>query len=112
MVSDQGLYQSKHEHDACGIGFVVNIKGKKSHQIIQQSLQVLHDLDHRGATGAEQNTGDGAGILMQIRHQFLQHSCSGLGITLPRERQYGVGMIFYRLIVKIVCPVKKWLKKL
>jgi glutamate synthase (ferredoxin) len=94
MVSDQGLYQSKHEHDACGIGFVVNIKGKQSNEIVQQALTVLHNLDHRGATGSEPDTGDGAGILMQIPHKFLEHSCRGLGIDLPRPGQYGVGMIF------------------
>ncbi len=94
MVSDQGLYQSKHEHDACGIGFVVNIKGKQSNKIVQQALTVLHNLDHRGATGSEPDTGDGAGILMQIPHKFLEHSCNGLGIDLPRPGQYGVGMIF------------------
>ncbi|MEL7833700.1 glutamate synthase large subunit [Fodinibius sp. Rm-B-1B1-1] len=94
MASDQGLYQSKNEHDACGIGFIVNIKGKKSHKIVHDALDVLHNLDHRGATGAEANTGDGAGILMQIPHQFLDHSCRGLGIDLPKPGQYAVGMIF------------------
>ena len=91
---DQGLYQSRHEHDACGIGFVVNIRGKQSHQIVEQALTVLHNLDHRGATGSEKNTGDGAGILLQIPHKFLSDSCRGLGITLPGRGQYGVGMIF------------------
>lgn len=94
MISDQGLYQAKNEHDACGIGFTVNIKGERSHKIVQNALTVLHNLDHRGATGAEPNTGDGAGILMQIPHGFLQHSCRGLGFELPRAGQYGVGMIF------------------
>jgi len=94
MASDQGLYQSKHEHDACGIGFIVNIKGKQSHDIIRDSLTVLENLDHRGATGSEANTGDGAGILMQIPHDFLDYSCRGLGINLPRPGQYGVGMFF------------------
>jgi glutamate synthase (ferredoxin) len=94
MASDQGLYQAKHEHDACGIGFIVNIKGKQSHQIVHNALNVLHNLDHRGATGAEANTGDGAGILMQIPHDFLNQSCQGLGINLPRPGQYAVGMIF------------------
>lgn len=94
MVSDQGLYQSQHEHDACGIGFVVNIKGKQSHKIVEQALTVLTNLDHRGATGSESDTGDGAGILIQIPHDFLERSCRGLGINLPRPGQYGVGMIF------------------
>ncbi|HYW36413.1 MAG TPA: glutamate synthase large subunit [Balneolaceae bacterium] len=91
---DQGLYQKKHEHDACGIGFVVNKKGKKSHKIIEQALTVLHNLDHRGATGSEVNTGDGAGILMQIPHRFLSYCCEGLDIDLPKPGQYGIGMIF------------------
>src|SRR3989442_8116561 len=68
----QGLYDPWFEHEACGVGFVVNVKGKKSHQIIQQALQVLRNLDHRGACGCEANTGDGAGILMQVPHPFLQ----------------------------------------
>jgi glutamate synthase (ferredoxin) len=91
---DQGLYQSRHEHDACGIGFVANIKGKKSHATVNRALTVLKNLDHRGATGSESNTGDGAGILLQIPHKFLKKSCSGLGIDLPKRGTYGVGMIF------------------
>lgn len=90
----QGLYSPEHEHDACGIGFVVNIKGKQSNKIVKQALTVLRNLDHRGATGAEANSGDGAGILMQIPHKFLQQSCEGLGFNLPEPGQYGVGMIF------------------
>src|SRR5262249_52906442 len=90
----QGLYDPKFEHDACGIGFVVNIKGKKSREIVEQALTVLQNLDHRGACGCEENTGDGAGILMQIPHDFLQYVCEGLGFQLPKPGQYGVGMIF------------------
>src|SRR5215813_2310706 len=90
----QGLYDPRFEHDACGIGFVVNIKGEKSHEIVQQALTVLQNLDHRGACGCEDNTGDGAGILLQVPHVFLQHACDGIGLQLPRPGQYGVGMIF------------------
>src|SRR5215813_12794708 len=90
----QGLYDPRFEHDACGIGFVVNIKGEKSHEIVQQALTVLQNLDHRGACGCEDNTGDGAGILLQVPHAFLQHACAGIGLQLPRPGQYGVGMIF------------------
>ncbi|MFW6157204.1 MAG: glutamate synthase central domain-containing protein, partial [Balneolaceae bacterium] len=90
----QGMYDPNHEHDACGIGFVVNIKGNQSHNIVRQALTVLHNLDHRGATGSEANTGDGAGILIQIPHQFLKESCEGIGIELPERGHYGVGMIF------------------
>src|SRR5678816_4616622 len=68
----QGLYDPQFEHDACGVGFVVNIKGRKSHAIIQQALQILLNLDHRGACGCEANTGDGAGILIQPPHDFLK----------------------------------------
>ncbi|MEE9146464.1 MAG: glutamate synthase central domain-containing protein, partial [Candidatus Tectomicrobia bacterium] len=90
----QGLYDPTYEHDACGIGFVVNIKGKKSHELVQQALMVLKHLDHRGACGCEDNTGDGAGLLMQVPHAFFQPACDGLGFQLPNPGQYGVGMIF------------------
>src|SRR5881396_3046181 len=85
----QGLYDPRFEHDACGIGFVVNIKGEKSHAIVQQGLTVLENLDHRGACGCEENTGDGAGILMQVPHAFFKHTCDGLGFELPEPNQYG-----------------------
>lgn len=90
----QGLYNPQFEHDACGIGFVANIKGKKSNDILRQALTILVNLDHRGARGAEINTGDGAGILMQIPHAFLKQECSKLEINLPPQGQYGVGMLF------------------
>ncbi len=90
----QGLYDPRFEHDACGIGFVVNIKGEQSHEIVEQALTVLENLDHRGACGCEDNTGDGAGILLQVPHAFLQHACDGIGLQLPRPGQYGVGMVF------------------
>ncbi|HXG51353.1 MAG TPA: glutamate synthase large subunit [candidate division Zixibacteria bacterium] len=90
----QGLYDPAFEHDSCGVGFVVNIKGKRSREIIDQALTVLENLDHRGACGCEENTGDGAGILLQIPHRFFQHACEGLGFHLPDPGQYGVGMIF------------------
>ena len=79
----QGLYDPQFEHDACGVGFVVNLKGKKSHSIVQQALQVLLNLDHRGACGCEVNTGDGAGILMQTPHGFLQLAAKEAGFALP-----------------------------
>lgn len=87
----QGLYDPQFEHDACGTGFVVNIKGRKSHQIVQQALTVLKNLDHRGACGCEANTGDGAGILIQLPHTFLKKAS---GLPLPPAGQYGVGMIY------------------
>ncbi len=90
----QGLYDPRFEHDACGVGFVVHIKGEKSHEIIERALTVLENLDHRGACGCEENTGDGAGLLMQVPHAFFQHVCEGLGIRLPDPGEYGVGKIF------------------
>ncbi len=90
----QGLYDPSFEHDACGIGFVANIKGQKSNDILHKALTILVNLDHRGGQGAETNTGDGAGILMQIPHSFLATECSRLNIKLPPAEQYGVGMLF------------------
>ncbi|MFQ5989847.1 MAG: glutamate synthase subunit alpha, partial [Candidatus Methylomirabilales bacterium] len=90
----QGLYDPRFEHDACGIGFVVNIKGAKSNQLVRQALTVLQNLTHRGARGAESNTGDGAGILLQTPHAFLQKACAEAGIHLPPFGEYGVGMVF------------------
>ncbi|MFZ5634108.1 MAG: glutamate synthase large subunit [Bacillota bacterium] len=90
----QGLYDPRFEHDACGIGFVANIKGKKSNQIVRQALNILVNLDHRGARGAEVNTGDGAGILMQIPHAFFARKCAKAGLHLPPAGRYGVGMLF------------------
>jgi glutamate synthase domain-containing protein 2/glutamate synthase domain-containing protein 1/glutamate synthase domain-containing protein 3 len=90
----QGLYDPRFEHDACGVGFVVNIKGRKSHGIIQQALQILLNLDHRGACGCEANTGDGAGILIQPPHEFLKRVAKEAKVTLPAPGEYGVGMVF------------------
>ncbi|RCX16100.1 glutamate synthase (ferredoxin) [Anaerobacterium chartisolvens] len=90
----QGLYDPQFEHDACGMGFVVNIKGVKSHQIVQQALTILVNLSHRGGCGAEANSGDGAGILIQIPHLFFKKECLKAGIDLPSPGEYGVGMVF------------------
>jgi len=90
----QGLYDPQHEHDACGVGFVVQMKGKASHDIVQQGLTVLLNLDHRGAVGAEPNTGDGAGILMQIPHRFMQKVAGAEGVSLPSAGEYGVAMVY------------------
>src|SRR5580658_5775591 len=91
---EQGLYDPRHEHDACGIGFVVNIQGLQSHDIIAKGLQILINLAHRGACGCDPETGDGAGILIQIPHKFFARECAGLGFTLPPAGEYGVGMVF------------------
>ncbi len=90
----QGLYDPAHEHDACGVGFVVDIKGRKSHAIVSQALTVLKNLLHRGACGCEVNTGDGAGILIQMPHAFLRRECGRLGVALPAPGQYGAGLVF------------------
>src|SRR2546429_6556014 len=90
----QGLYHPQYEHDACGTGFVVDIKGRQSHDIVQKAIQVLLNLEHRGACGSEKNTGDGAGILLQIPHRFLATECEKLKIKLPPLGQYAVGMVF------------------
>jgi glutamate synthase domain-containing protein 1 len=92
--SKQGLYDPYYEHDACGVGFVVNLKGRKSHALVQQAIQVLLNLEHRGACGCEKNTGDGAGILLQTPHRFLAQECDKLGIALPEYGAYGVGLVF------------------
>lgn len=90
----QGLYDPRHEKDACGMGFIVNIKGKRSHLVIQKALTMLCNMEHRGAKGAEANSGDGAGILIQLPHSFFEQIAPELGFTLPAAGQYGVGMIF------------------
>ncbi len=90
----QGLYNPAHEHDACGIGFVASIGGHKSHDIIQKGIQVLLNLAHRGACGCDPETGDGAGVLIQIPHQFFARECEKLGFALPKAGTYGVGMTF------------------
>ncbi|HSB93708.1 MAG TPA: glutamate synthase large subunit, partial [Flavitalea sp.] len=95
MASNQGLYSPAFEHDACGIGFVANIKGNKSHQNISDALTVLENMEHRGACGCESNTGDGAGIMIQVPHEFFFDECIKLGVHLPSFGKYGVGVIFF-----------------
>ncbi|WP_128545282.1 glutamate synthase large subunit [Larkinella soli] len=93
-VPQLGLYRSEFEHDACGIGFVAHVKGRKSHQIVEDALTMLTRMDHRGAVGYETNTGDGAGILIQIPHELFVDECRKLGFSLPPAGEYGVGMMF------------------
>ena len=90
----QGLYDPANEHDACGVGFIANVKGKKSHSIIDHGLRILVNLTHRGAVGADPLAGDGAGILMQVPDAFLRKECTALGVSLPDAGDYGVGMLF------------------
>src|SRR5207244_6151559 len=90
----QGLYDPRNEHDSCGIGFVANIKGRKSHDIIARGLQILVNLDHRGAVGADPLVGDGAGILIQIPDALLRAWAADTGIRLPQQGDYAVAMCF------------------
>ena len=90
----QGLYNPTKEHDSCGIGFVANIKNRKSHEVVLQGLTVLDNLTHRGAAGADPLAGDGAGILIQIPDRFLREEVSAIGFELPEIGEYSVGMVF------------------
>ncbi len=101
MAGKQGLYNPAFEHDACGIGFVANIKGYKSHQHIADALTVLENMEHRGACGCENNTGDGAGIMIQVPHEFFFDECVKLGVHLPAFGKYGVGVIFFPKEIKL-----------
>ena len=94
LPPQQGLYDPENEHDACGVGFVAHIKGEKSHSIVRQGLQVLENLTHRGAVGADPLAGDGAGILIQIPDQFLREATTEAGFQLPDAGRYAIGMIF------------------
>jgi glutamate synthase (NADPH/NADH) large chain len=90
----QGLYDPSLDKDACGVGFIADIKGRKSHQIIEDGLKILCNLEHRGATGADPRMGDGAGILVQIPHKFFAKKCKAIGFELPKPGEYGVGYLF------------------
>ena len=93
--SHQGLYRPEFEHDSCGTGFITNINGHKSNQIIDDALTMLENMEHRGACGCDPDSGDGAGILIQLPHEFLMEECSNLEMSLPEPGEYGVGMIFF-----------------
>jgi len=101
MAGKQGLYRPEFERDACGIGFVANIKGNKSHQVISDALTILENMEHRGACGCESNTGDGAGILIQIPHAFFFDECLKMGVHLPPFGKYGVGSVFFPKEVRL-----------
>jgi glutamate synthase (ferredoxin) len=90
----QGLYRPELEHDSCGVGFVVNLKGHRTHQLVNDGISALEHLNHRGASGSEPNTGDGAGILIQMPHEFFRHECAQIGIRLPEAGHYGAGLFF------------------
>src|SRR3979409_831004 len=90
----EGLYDPSLEKDSCGVGFIANIKGKKSHQIVADAINILCNLEHRGAVGADPRAGDGAGILVQIPHAFFARKTKALGFTLPQAGDYAVGALF------------------
>src|SRR5450830_1361627 len=94
VMQAQGLYDPANEHDACGVGFIAHIKGKKNHSIVEQGLLILKNLDHRGAVGADPLMGDGAGILIQVPDQYYREEMAKQGVALPPPGEYGVGMIF------------------
>ena len=95
VVQQRGLYRSEFEHDNCGIGAIVNIKGQKSHDTVAKALKIVENLEHRAGKDAEGKTGDGVGILLQVSHRFFSKVCKPLGIFLRSERDYGVGMFFF-----------------
>ncbi len=94
QYQDFPLYDPRNEHDACGLGFIVNVRGEKSHEIVTQGIRILINLTHRGASGSDPETGDGAGVTIQIPHEFFLKECKKFGFSLPAPGQYGVGMIF------------------
>ena len=109
LPAAQGLYNPANEQDSCGVGFIADMKNRRSHDIVEQGLSILHNLDHRGAVGADPKMGDGCGILVQIPHKFFAAECAKVGIWLPEEGQYGVGHLFmprdpegFRLVEEIV----------
>ena len=107
-----GLYNSSFEHDACGIGAVVNIKGKKSHDVIDNCLEILENLKHRGGIGVEENTGDGAGILMQIPHEFFQKKALDNGLELPKSGDYAVGTVFLPMEKQRMLEAKHFIEEM
>jgi len=106
----QGLYDPSMEHDSCGVGFLCHIKGKKSHKIVRDAIQILENLTHRGATGSDPLTGDGAGILIQMPDKFFQKECRTLHIELPAEGDYGVGMIFLPENLESRNKIEEWIE--
>ena len=109
-LTKQGLYDPRFEHDACGVGMVANVKGVKSHSVVKQGLEVLCNLEHRGARGADPETGDGAGVLIQMPHGFFATQCSDLGMELPEPGHYAVGMTFMPRKAEIQQAIEKHIR--
>ena len=95
-MQQEGLYNPTFEHDACGVGFVAHLKGEKSHQQVAHALTMLENMEHRGACGCDPESGDGAGIMIQLPHEFLWEECIDLGIQLQEPGYYGVGMVLLK----------------
>ena len=110
--SSSGLYDPKNEHDACGLGFIANFKGKKSHKIVQDGIKILENLEHRGATGADPLMGDGAGMLVQIPHNFFLDECKKSGFKIPEAGQYSLGFFFTPREENIQKLIKEEIEKL
>ena len=108
LPKKQGLYDPYFEHDSCGVGFIVDLKGTKSHEIIRNGIKILENLTHRGACGCDPLTGDGAGILLQIPDKFLRKECPGIRIDLPKEGEYGVGLVFLPLNLEERNTIEEW----
>ena len=108
LPKKQGLYDPAFEHDSCGVGFVANIKGKKSHEIVRQAVQVLENLSHRGACGCDPLTGDGAGIMVQMPDAFLRKECAKSNIDLPKLGEYGAGMVFLPTSLEDRNTIEEW----
>src|SRR4249919_458859 len=111
MASNNGLYHPSFEHDSCGVGFVADIKGNKSFQTISEALTVLENMEHRGACGCENNTGDGAGIMIQTPHEFFVEECLKSGITLPEYGKYGIGVVFFPKETELLEEARKLFNK-
>ena len=103
----QGLYRPEFEHDNCGIGAVVNIKGKKTHDTVANALKIVENLEHRAGKDAEGKTGDGVGILLQISHKFFKKVCKKEGFDIGGEREYGVAQLFFPTAGDQTCPGKE-----
>ncbi|MCP4521450.1 MAG: glutamate synthase large subunit [Cytophagales bacterium] len=110
-TKNQGLYNPLYEHDACGIGFVANLKGKKSHKIVSDALSMLTKMEHRGACGCETNTGDGAGILIQVPHDFFKEVVKEEGFEIPAFTEYGVAQIFFPPVEDVTAKCKVLLEE-
>lgn len=111
QTTKKGLYTPELEHDACGIGFVANINGTRTNNVLRDALSMLENMEHRGGKGCNAKTGDGAGILIQLPHDFLAEEASRLGFELPSPGKYGVGMVFFPRDKKVANACREVLKK-